>query len=279
MKRMILVTGATGNAGSAVAHALVEAGEPVRGLVRAGSEAALPDGVEPAVGDLNDADSVAPALHGISGVFMLSGYTGLERTLADARAAGVERIVLLSNAAAPSGDITNAVTRYHIESEAAVRESGLDWTFLQPRTFMTNTLQWAPQIRAGDIVRAPFGGVRVATIDPADIGAVAAAALTGEGHAGKAYPLTGPESLLPGERVAVLGEVLGRDLRFEAQSDEEARAEMGKAMPPEYVDAFMAFFAEGTLDESEVLPTVEEVTGRPPRSYREWATEHADAFR
>jgi uncharacterized protein YbjT (DUF2867 family) len=82
MKRMILVTGATGNARSAVAHALVEAGEPVRGLVRAGSEAALPDDVEPAVGDLNDADSFAPALHGVSGVFMLSGYRGLERTLA-----------------------------------------------------------------------------------------------------------------------------------------------------------------------------------------------------
>jgi uncharacterized protein YbjT (DUF2867 family) len=276
---MILVTGATGNAGSAVAHALVEAGEPVRGLVRAGSEAELPAGVEPAVGDLNDAGSVAPALEGVSGVFMLSGYAGLERTLADARAGGVERVVLLSNSAAPSGDTGNAVARYHIESEAAVRESGLDWTFLQPRTFMTNTLQWAPQIRAGDVVRAPFGGVRVATIDPADIGAVAAAALTGEGHAGKAYPLTGPESLLPGERVAILGEVLGRELRFEAQSDEEAREEMSRSMPPQYVDAFMAFFAEGTLDESEVLPTVEEVTGRPPRSYREWATQHADAFR
>src|SRR3954464_1131818 len=150
---MIMVTGATGNAGSAVGHALVEAGEPVRGLVRAGNEAALPEG------------------------------------------------------------------------------------------------------------------------------AVAAAALTGKDHAGKAYPLTGPESLLPAERVAILGEVLGRDLRFEAQSDEEARADMSKAMPPEYVDAFMAFFAEGTLDESEVLPTVEEVTGRPPRSYRDWATEHAEAFR
>ena len=84
--------------------------------------------------------------------------------------------MLLSNAAAPSGDTSNAVTRYHIESEAAVRESGLDWTFLQPRTLMTNTLQWAPQIRAGDVVLAPVGGVRVATVDPADIGAVAAAA-------------------------------------------------------------------------------------------------------
>jgi uncharacterized protein YbjT (DUF2867 family) len=56
------------------------------------------------------------------------------RRIADARAACVERLVLLSNAAAPSGDTSNAVTRYHIESEAAVRESGLDWTFLRPRT-------------------------------------------------------------------------------------------------------------------------------------------------
>jgi uncharacterized protein YbjT (DUF2867 family) len=276
---MILVTGATGNAGSAVARALAGAGQPVRGLVRAGSEDALPAGVEPAVGDLNDAGSVAPGLHGVSGVFMLCGYAGLEQTLADARGAGVERVVLLSNASAPSGDTSNAITRYHIESEAAVRESGLDWSFLQPRTFMTNTLQWAPQVRLGDVVRAPFGGVRLATLHPDDLGAVAAAALTGEGHAGKAYPLTGPESLSPGERVAILAEVLGRDLRFQAQSDEEARAEMSRSMPPQYVDAFMAFFAEGKLDESEVLPTVEEVTGRPPRSYREWATEHADAFR
>jgi hypothetical protein len=91
--------------------------------------------------------------------------------------------------------------------------------------------------------------------------------------------LTGPESLLPGQRVAVLGEVLGRDLRFEGQSDDEARAEMSRAMPPQYVDAFMRFFAEGTLDESEVLPTVEEVTGRPPGTFRDWATAHADAFR
>jgi uncharacterized protein YbjT (DUF2867 family) len=276
---MILVTGATGNAGSAVARALIDANAPVRGLVRAGSEDGLPDGVEPAVADLNDPDSVAPALEGVSGIFMLAGYGGLERTLANARAAGVERVVLLSSSAAPSGDMSNAVARYHIESEAAVRDSGLDWTFLQPRTFMTNTLQWAPQVRAGDVVRAPFGGVRVATIHPDDIGAVTAAALTGDGHAGRTYPLTGPESLLPGERVAILGEVLDRDLRFDAQSNEEAREDMSKSMPPQYVDAFMAFFAEGKVDESEVLPTVEEVTGHAPRTFRDWVKENVQAFR
>jgi hypothetical protein len=174
--------------------------------------------------------------------------------------------VLLSSSAAPGGDLSNAVARYHILSEAAVRDAGIPWTFLQPNSFMTNTFQWLPQLRAGDVVRAPFPDVRVATIDPEDLGAVAAAALTTGGHEGRAYRLSGPESLLPADRVAVLAKVLGRALRFEGQSDTEARAEMTRTTPPEYVDAFFSFFADGTLDESKVLSTVEEITGRPPRT-------------
>jgi len=129
------------------------------------------------------------------------------------------------------------------------------------------------------VIRAPFPDVRVATVDPDDVGAVAAAALTSDAHEGRAYRLSGPESLTPGDRVAVLAEVLGRELRFEGQSDEEARVEMSEAMPAEYVDAFFRFVADGDLDESAVLPTVEEVTGRPPRSFGEWARAHADALR
>jgi uncharacterized protein YbjT (DUF2867 family) len=199
--------------------------------------------------------------------------------LAAMRRAGVQRVVLLSSSAVPGGDMGNAVARYHIESEAAVRESGLAWTMLQPNSFMTNTLQWVPQLQAGDVVRAPFAGVRVATIDPADIGAVAARALRTADHEGRSYRLSGPESLLPEDRVRTLATVLGRPLRFEAQSDEEARAEMGAAMPAEYVDAFFSFFVDGTLDESEVLPTVEDVLGRAPRSFEAWTGAHADAFR
>jgi uncharacterized protein YbjT (DUF2867 family) len=91
--------------------------------------------------------------------------------------------------------------------------------------------------------------------------------------------LSGPESLSPADRVAILGDVLGRDLRFEAQTNDEAKAEMRAAMPAEYVDAFFRFFVDGELDESAVLPTVEELTGRPPRSFAAWARAHADAFR
>jgi uncharacterized protein YbjT (DUF2867 family) len=276
---VILVTGARGNAGGAVVRALAGAGQPVRALVRDADHAPLPAGVEAVVGDLNEPRTLSPHFAGVTAAFLLSGYEGLGETLASMRRAGVERVVLLSSSAAPNGDVTNAVARYHILSERAVRESGLGWTFLQPNSFMTNAFQWLPQLRQGDVVRAPFADVRVATIDPDDIGAVAAAALTSAAHEGRAYRLSGPDSLRPADRVAILGDVLGRELRLEAQSDEAARAEMSAAMPAEYVDAFFRFFVDGDLDESAVLPTVQEVTGRPPRSFEAWATAHAAAFR
>ena len=277
---MILVSGATGNAGGSVLRALAAAGEPARGLVRHGSDrSALPQGAEAVAGDLNRPETLREALAGVRAVFLLSGYENLPETLAAIRAAGAERVVLLSSSSVPGGDMGNAVARYHILSERAVRDSGLPWTFLQPNSFMSNTFQWLPQLQAGDTVRAPFADVPVATIDPDDLGAVAAEALTSASHEGRTYRLSGPESLLPADRVRVLAEVLGRELRFEAQPDAEARAEMSAAMPAEYVDAFFSFFADGKLDESEVLPTVEEILGRPPRSFRQWAEAHAAALR
>jgi uncharacterized protein YbjT (DUF2867 family) len=277
---VILVTGATGNIGRELVGVLAAAGEPVRALVRR-EEArdALPAGVEGFVGDLNRPDTVAAALEGVRGVHLLAGYEGMEAFLADMRTAGVERVVLQSGSSALVGDMSNAVARYHILSEQAVRDSGLPWTFLQPNSFMSNTLDWAPQLRAGDVVRAPFPDVPVATIDPHDVAAVSATVLTSPGHEGRAYRLTGPELLRPADRVAVLAEVLGRELRFEALSNDEAREEMSRTMPPEYVDAFMRFWVDGDISESEVLPTVEEVTGRPPRTFEQWASAHARPLR
>jgi uncharacterized protein YbjT (DUF2867 family) len=276
---MILVTGATGNAGGAVIRALVGSGERVRAVVRDLDTASLPAGVEAVAGDLNEPETLAPHLSAVTAAFLLSGYGGLEETLANMRSAGVERVVLLSSSAAPAGDETNAVARYHILSERAVRQSGLGWTFLQPNTFMTNAFQWLPQLRSGDVIRAPFPDVHVATIDPDDIGAVAAIALTSGACEGRAYRLSGPESLSPADRVAILAKVLGRELRFEGQSHEQARAEMSATMPAEYVDAFFKFFVDGDLDESAVLPTVQDLTGRAPRSFEAWARAHAAAFR
>jgi uncharacterized protein YbjT (DUF2867 family) len=277
---VILVTGATGNIGSELVRALLGAGEEVRALIRRDSDRSrLPAGAEAVIGDLNRPDTLAGALSGVRGIHLLSGYNDIAGLLAESRRAGVEHVVLQSSSAVPGGDMSNAVARYHILSETAVRESGLTWTFLQPNSFMSNTLQWAAQLRAGDVITAPFAEVPVATIDPYDVAAVSAEALTSGGHEGRSYRLSGPESLLPEDRVRVLAEVLDRDLRFEGQSDGDARSEMLRSMPPEYVDAFFSFFADGNLDESEVLDTVERVTGRQPRAFERWAIAHADAFR
>jgi uncharacterized protein YbjT (DUF2867 family) len=273
---MILVTGATGNIGGATLDALSGQGRPLRALSR--SERAWPEGVEGVIGDLDDADSLVRAADGVESVFLLSGYAGTERLLEALRAAGTTRAVLLSSSSAPSGDETNAVARYHIEAERTVRDSGLEWTMLQPNSFMSNALQWVPQLASGDVVRGPFGSVPVATVDPADVGAVAALALTEPGHAGKAYRLSGPESLLPEQQVAILGRVLDRGLRWEGWSDAQARTELESQMPTAYVDALFEFFADGLIDETTIRNTVPEVLGRPARSFETWARAHADAF-
>ena len=276
---MILVAGAAGNIGGALVGALAEAGQPVRALARSAASDRFPSVVEIAAGDLNDPASLSPALDGAHGVFLLPGYADMPGVLAAARRAGVRRVVQLSGMSAGSGDMTNAITAYMVMSERAARESGLAWTIVRPAMFMSNALQWLPQLRAGDVVRAPFGHARAAVIDPADIAAVAARALTTPGHEGRVYEVSGPESLTAGERVAILGAALGRALRFEAQPDEAARAEMSATTPEKYVDAFFDFYAGGSLDESKVLPTVQDVTGRPARTFTQWATAHADSFR
>jgi uncharacterized protein YbjT (DUF2867 family) len=275
---VILVTGATGNAGSAVVRALLGAGAPVRALVRPGREDAVPSGAEAVAGDLNRPDSVGAAIEGVDAVFLLAGYDGLAESLERMRAGGVRRVVLLSGSGAAAGDRTNAVARYQLLSQDAVRDSGLVWTFLQPNSFMANALRWRDQLRAGDVVRLPFGEVPVALIDPADIAAVAVLALTTDAHAGSVYRLSGPEALRPAEQVATLGRALERDLHFEALTDDEARAQMSATMPAEYAEAFMRFFADGEVDETTVLSTVQDVTGRPPRRFAEWVSENAHRF-
>jgi uncharacterized protein YbjT (DUF2867 family) len=274
---MILVTGATGNVGSEVVRAVIAAGEEVRALVRRAD--ALPAGVESYVGDLNEPDSLADAFAGARGVYLLAGYSDMPRFLALAREAGVEHVVLQSSSAVPLGDMTNAVAAYHIEAEAAIRESGLAWTFLQPNTFMTNTFQWLPQLRSGDVVRVAFADIPVSTIDPSDIAAVAVTAFASPEHRGRSYRLSGPESLLPADRLRILGDALGRNLQLEALTNEQAREEMSAAMPAKYVEAFMSMWADGNHDESRVQPTVQDVLGRPPRPFAQWVASHLDAFR
>ncbi|HEY4024656.1 MAG TPA: NAD(P)H-binding protein [Pseudonocardiaceae bacterium] len=276
---LFLVTGATGNIGGEVVEALLAGGHAVRALVRADRPAGLAAAADAVRGDLNDPASLADALAGADGLFLLSGYADMAGIAARAKAAGVARIVLLAGGSAIATNTDNAVSAYMIRSEADVRDSGVPWTILRPYAFMSNALRWLDQLKTGDVVREPFATVPAAVIDPFDIAAVAAAALTTSEHEGRAYSLSGPESLLPADRLRVLAEILGRDLRLEALSNEDARTTMTAQMPVEYVNAFFSFYVDGTIDESTPQPTVEQILGRAPRTFQHWARTHADAFR
>ena len=249
---MILVFGATRNVGGAVVRELAVAGSEVRAAVRQPERASLPAGVEAVADDLADVATLRPSLAGIDAAFLMSGYDGIDDLVPQMTAAGMERVVLLSSSAAPSGDLSNTVARYHIMSEQAVRAAGVAWTFLQPNSFMTNTFQWIPQLRTG------------------------AEALWLADLEGCSLRLSGPEALRPADRYASSPRP-GRDLQFEAVPNDVR--EMTESMPVEYVDAFFSYFVDGTIDETTVLPTVREVLGREPRSFAVWVATHQERFR
>ncbi len=262
----ILVTGATGNVGAELVRIL---GPEARPLVHD------KDGG----GDLDRPASLREPLAGAEGLFLLSGYADMPGVLAEAATAGVRRVVLLSGSSAESGDTSNAISAYMIDSERAVRNSGLAWTIVRPHAFMSNALRWLPQLNDGSTVRAQWGDAVSTTVDPYDLASVAAAALKTGDHDGRTYRVTGPEPLRPADQVAILADVLGRPLEFVGLSHDETREELIRTGTPEpYVRAFWNLYAEGALDESMVTPAVADVTGRPPRTFRQWAEAHADAF-
>jgi uncharacterized protein YbjT (DUF2867 family) len=281
---MILVTGATGTVGRAVVDRLVTAEVPVRATSRRPAEAGLPAGVDVVHADLGEPDSLTDALKGIEQVFLLTGGPDIARhdaNLAHAAArAGVETIVKLSSGRAGDEAATDPIPLWHRAGEQAIRASGVAWTFLRPMGFMSNTLLWADSIRRDGAVYAPFAGGRVALVDPEDIAAVAANVLTVPGHEGQTYTLTGPRALSPAEQVAILAEVLERPVSYVEVSPEAARqAILGHGVPPVMADAIMALRATALESfTSAVSPAVEEVTGRPARSFRDWARRHRDRF-
>jgi uncharacterized protein YbjT (DUF2867 family) len=256
--------------------ALSAKGVATKALVR--HDAELPAGVEQVHGDLNKPDTFVDALAGVKGLFLLSGYDRQEELLANAVAAGVERVVLLSSSSVDSADTDNAIAGYHLASENAVRDSRLQWTFLRPNTFMSNTLRWLDQLHKGDVVRLQFPDVPISTIHPADIADVAVAALTEDGHARTAYRLSGPVALKPAEQLAILGEAIGRSLEPYEMSREETHADLSAAMPEQYAAAIESFFGDGIIDETTVTPVVAEVTGHAPRTLQDWARENAASF-
>ncbi|WP_329522139.1 NAD(P)H-binding protein [Spirillospora sp. NBC_01491] len=273
---MILVTGATGNVGRHVVDEVLDAGRKVRALTRDPATAALPVDVEVARTD-------AMPLDGVESIFLnLSVFwTGLGDLLPRARAAGVRRVVMLSSAAALDEDPDNELAAHHRGAERAIEDSGLEWTFVRPGEFCTNALGWRDEIRSGEPVRNAFAGAAMAPIHERDIAAVAARALVTDDLVGATPLLSGPESLTHPDMVAIIGAAVGRPARFEEITEAEAREAMLSRpyMRPGLVDVLMRLRATSVGRPAEISPEVERITGRPGRSFAEWAADHAADFR
>ncbi|MGW6288343.1 NmrA family NAD(P)-binding protein [Streptomyces sp. NPDC055107] len=279
---MILVTGATGVVGREVAGQLAAAG-PVRILARRPERLTVRgEGIEVVEGEYADRAALDRALRGVSSVFLVTNSPTEpddERVAAAAAAADVRHLVKLSMMAVEEPGADDFITRLQRGNEQAIRDSGVPWTFVRPRTFMSNTLSWARGIRSAGVVRALYGDAPVACVDPRDVASVAVAVLTGTGHEGKAYAVSGPEAITAREQTAQLSRVLGRPLRFEELDVAAARTALLAKYPPPVAEAFLESAERQRAGaKAAVLPTIQELTGRPARPYRVWSAEHAAAF-
>ncbi|GAB3749967.1 NAD(P)H-binding protein [Microlunatus parietis] len=273
----ILVAGATGTVGRSLVRALLDRGQQVRALTRDPATADLPAAVERVAGDLAAPSTLSDALQGVTAAHLI-GFDGPRgagggaalgtgpELLRLAEQAGVTRVTLLQNG--HSGPM-----------EDAVQTGPLPWTIIAPVGFMANARQWAPAVRAGEPIREPFGDSVGAIIHEDDIAAVAAAALIEEGHAAQTYLLSGPEALTVREQLRQLGEALGRTIEYVELTEAEAVAGWrDQGLDQESIDFFLEMGRTTPWVGRTPLPTVERVTGRPPRTFAQWAREHAAEF-
>ncbi|MER6100839.1 NAD(P)H-binding protein [Streptomyces sp. NPDC001832] len=277
---MILVTGATGNIGTALLRELHICGAgPLRGFTRDASRAAFHEGVEAVVGDFAVPESLKPALDGVRSLFLVSRVGPDADILAAARRAGVEHVVLVSSITVqthphlgPAGE--------NLVVERLLKDSGMAWTILRPTQFASNAMMWAPSIRSGEAVRAPYADIGLPTIHPADIASVARVALTEPGHRGRTSALTGPEPVTARQQVEAIAEVLGRDVPFIEISRRQARAQMAAVFGEEAADAVLDVTGGDVNDELlAVRDTISQVTGSPGKPFRQWVEENAHIFR
>ncbi|MEV1047497.1 NAD(P)H-binding protein [Streptomyces sp. NPDC049916] len=279
---MILVTGATGAVGREVAGRLAAAG-PVRVLARRPERLTVRGpGVEAVAGEYGDRGALDRALKGVTSVFLVTNSPTEpddERVATASAEAGVRHLVKLSMMAVEEPGAEDLITRVQRRNEQTIRESGVPWTFVRPRTFMSNTLSWAPGIRSSGVVRALHGDAPVACVDPRDVAAVAVHVLTGTGHEGRAYAVSGPEAISAREQTAQLARELGRPLRFEELDRETARTALLARYPVPVAEAFLESAERQSAGaKAAVVPTVGELTGAAARPFRTWAADHRDAF-
>jgi len=280
-----LITGAIGNIGSLVVKRLLDRGDRPRVLVRDAEKARsrYGDRVDIFIGDFSDASTMTAALTGVDAFLLVSSIDDLvardEVAAKSAKAAGVKHLVKISSLAIPQKDVGTGV--WHAQGEAAIRATGVPFTFIRPSGFMENCLWWASSIKSEGVVRSSAGDGKSPVIHSDDIAAVATKALTTQAYIGELLPVTGPELLSYPEMVAKIGDQIGKPLRFEALSDEQERRQLvARNRPPHMVEALLSVFRamrEGRL--AQLTDTVERVLDRKPISFDQWVEQNAATFR
>src|SRR5690606_11388858 len=239
-------------------------------------------GVENVVADLRDAASVSAALTDVDAAFLNSpsaaDAAALQTRFADlARDAGVHQLVLLSQYAARAESPVRFL-RWHAEVEAHVGGLGLDHTVLRPNLYMQALLGFAGTIAQGWFA-APLGDAAVSVIDTRDIAESAAAVLTGTGHTGRTYTLTGPRAVTHAEIARAISAATGRDIAFHDASAEQFAAALSDVIPPWQLEGLVEDYAHYARGEAaEVHTSVTDLTGRPARDVTDFARDYAAAF-
>jgi uncharacterized protein YbjT (DUF2867 family) len=284
---MILVTGATGNIGREVVNLLLSGGEKVVAITRHPTTAALPDGAQVVGGDPSRPQTLTKALGGVEAILISPRALGdatagaaTAELLALAVKQGAPRVVVLSAVTVEYGGGYQRFAAAFKAVEDAARASGLPWTILRSTDYASNALAWAPQIRATGKVQGAYGDGATSTIHTRDVAAVSALALTDAAHAGHTYVLSGPQSLTQRDRVRLIGEAIGRELRWEEISPQQVReAMLAQGLPQEVPDRLLGYWSSLGGHPGPSSPDVARVLDRPALTFAEWAAEHAAAFR
>jgi len=284
---MILITGASGNAGGAVLREVLKNGSGVRAMYHSKEDCAkVPQGATAVIADFADQQSLSRALEGVDTVYLVCSpvreLVELESNMIDAcRESGVKHIVL--NSALGAGDFAKSVPSWHRKVEDKLKRSGMDFTILRPNGFMQNLIAYfASSIRAEGAFYQSTGSAKVSHIDVRDIAVAAAKILSSPAHhSRKIYELNGPEALSYAEIAEKISKATGRKVKYvDIPPDAQRKALLDMGMPDFLVTALLElqeYYASGKA--STVDGTLESLIHRVPTTMDEFLKEFADQFR
>ncbi|WP_405492582.1 NmrA family NAD(P)-binding protein [Streptomyces sp. NBC_00096] len=270
----ILVTGGRGAVARGLSSLLAAHGVPHRLASRE------PDKPGTVHCDLSDPATFPGALGGVRSVFLYAEASAIDAFVKEAVSAGVEHVVLLSSSSVLAPDASDSpLAASHLTVERALLASPLRTTLLRPGSFASNALSWAWSLKSGRPVHLPYPGSYCDPVHETDLAEAAFAVLTDPSLGGRAYTLTGPQTLTFAAQLAILGEAIGRPIPFEPVSREQWKSEVDGYIPGPYAEALLDYWAATDGLPVDLTDAVEQLTGHAPRTFATWSADHAEAFR